>query len=59
MTPTEPTVSETALELADAEEKLTLETEKKAFYIDKGRCGAINKYSKNNERCSIKENGRN
>ena len=53
MTTTEPpTVSETALELADAEERLALETWKKALSIDKGGCGATNKYSKNNERCT-------
>lgn len=51
MTPTEPVVSGTTEELADAEERLVLETWKTALSLDEEICGAINKYSKNNERC--------
>ena len=50
----EPTVSETSEEVADVEEKLVLETWKKALSLDGGRCGAINKRSEINERCENK-----
>lgn len=54
ITPTDPTVPETTGELADAEERFFLETWKKALSLDEGLCGAINKYSENNERCTKK-----
>ncbi|KID88172.1 DNA-binding protein [Metarhizium guizhouense ARSEF 977] len=52
--PTEPAVSETTEELAAAQERLVLETWKTALSLDEERCGAIKKYSQNNERCTNK-----
>ena len=51
ITTTQPAVSETTEELADAEERLVLERWKTALSLDGERCGAIKKYPKNNKRC--------